>query len=384
MKSCVASRAIPAVMLLSALGCAGSPGDADQPGSDQAVGSLGDVSEPLVGGTTDTTDKAVLAVVSQTASQVGLCTGTLIAPNLVLTARHCIESVPEGSVDCSTTKFTPPASGEQVAVSTSTSLQQRNASFYQVSEVHVPPNGNTVCGDDIALLVLAKPFPASVLQPIAVQLDVPVAKGDPYTAVGFGVAEQAGSEGTRRAKTGQAVVCASESCAARGLMTSTEFVGADSICEGDSGGPAIDSSGSVIGIVSRGADNCGLAIYSAVAPWGSWIETIAQQAAQTGNYTMPAWFSPNGDQGSSAVAASDPSSSTGAGAATPSGASGAAQENPATGGAVGPAIMSPTSHASAGGCALVATGGAEAPLPMGMTLLAGVASVIARRRSAKA
>jgi secreted trypsin-like serine protease len=166
-------------MLLLALGCAGSQGDADPQDSDQAVGSLGDVSEPLVGGTTDTTDKAVLAVISQTASQVGLCTGTLIAPNLVLTARHCIESVPEGSVDCSTTKFTPPAGGEQVAVSTSTSLQQRNTSFYQVSEVHVPPDGNTVCGDDIALLVLAKPFPASVLQPIAVQLDVPVAKGDP-------------------------------------------------------------------------------------------------------------------------------------------------------------------------------------------------------------
>jgi hypothetical protein len=256
-----------------------------------------------------------------------------------------------------------------------------------VSEVHVPPDGSTVCGYDIALLVLAKPFAASVLQPIAVQLDVPVGKGDPYTAVGFGLAEQAGTEGVRRAKTGQAVLCASPSCAARGLMASTEFVGADSICEGDSGGPAIDSSGSVIGIVSRGADNCGLAIYSAVAPWGSWIATIAQQAAQTGNYPVPGWFAPDGDQGSTAVAASEPSSSTGAvtpsTGAVASGTSGAAQENPASGGAVGPAIMSPTSHASAGGCALVAAAGSKAPLPAGMALLAGLAAVIARRRSAK-
>lgn len=174
-------------------------------------------------------------------------------------------------------------------------------------------------------------------------------------------------------------------------MASTEFVGADSICEGDSGGPAIDSSGSVIGIVSRGADNCGLAIYSAVAPWGSWIETVAQRAAQTGDYTMPAWFTPAGDQSSTAVAANEPSSSTGASAGTAStgtaasDSSSAAQENPATGGAVGPAVMSPTTaHASAGGCALVAAGESEAPLPVGMTLLAGLASVIARRRAAKA
>ncbi|HVZ34935.1 MAG TPA: hypothetical protein VG963_21055, partial [Polyangiaceae bacterium] len=129
---------------------------------------------------------------------------------------------------------------------------------------------------------------------------------------------------------------------------------------------------------------------SAVAPWGSWIETIAEQAAQTGDYTLPAWFSPDGDQGSTAVAANEPSSSTGAGAATPSSAvaagdsSGAAEENPATGGAVGPAIMSPTAHASSGGCALAASGSSKAPLPVGMTLLAGLASVIARRRSAKA
>jgi len=317
----------------------------------------------------------------------------LIAPNLVLTARHCVETVPAGAVNCAQTKFTPPKGNQDVVVSTSTNLHG-SVPYFQVSQVHVPPDGSSVCGNDIALLVLAQPFPASTLRPIAVQLDSPVGTGDAYTAIGFGQAAVAGTEGVRRSKSGLSVVCASSNCASQGIVSATEFVGADSICEGDSGGPAIDSEGSVIGIVSRGADNCGLAIYSAVAPWGSWIDDVAKAAAQLGQYTLPNWFGgSSGDTASSVTAGSGTiRSGTDGNDTAPVAANGNAapslsgSTNPSSSDgtpAVGPTLTKPQSQASTGGgCDIAAPGhGAAGGMPAGLACLIGLGWITWRRRA---
>src|SRR5690606_34850725 len=68
------------------------------------------------------------------------------------------------------------------------------------------------------------------------------------------------------------------------------FVGDESVCEGDSGGPALDAEGRIVGVVSRGADNCGPTIYSAVSPWRDWIVEVTERAMRLGRYGAPDWY----------------------------------------------------------------------------------------------
>src|SRR5215510_9563338 len=62
----------------------------------------------IVGGTTDSMNMGVVALaVSRPGLFVGHCSGTLIAPNLVMTARHCVApttSTPDDHVTCVVTE----------------------------------------------------------------------------------------------------------------------------------------------------------------------------------------------------------------------------------------------------------------------------------------
>src|ERR1051326_2239389 len=57
---------------------------------------------PIVGGEADTRSRSILAI---GIGNSGLCSGSLILPNLVLTARHCVAAVPQGSVQCGVSMF---------------------------------------------------------------------------------------------------------------------------------------------------------------------------------------------------------------------------------------------------------------------------------------
>jgi MYXO-CTERM domain-containing protein len=68
-------------------------------------------------------------------------------------------------------------------------------------------------------------------------------------------------------------------------------------CEGDSGGPALDSLNRILGTVSRGPSGaCNQTVYESTYDSGStsttngaWIKQIAQQAATAGGYTPAGW-----------------------------------------------------------------------------------------------
>ena len=84
---------LPAMVALIACGSTESPVEPER--VDQRF-------DPIVGGTLDTStanDSVVMIFRQISQSSYSLCTGALIAPNLVLTARHCVSNTTE-TVDC--------------------------------------------------------------------------------------------------------------------------------------------------------------------------------------------------------------------------------------------------------------------------------------------
>ena len=135
---------------------------------------------------------------------------------------------------------------------------------------------------------------------------VRVEAGEPYTAYGFGDDEADAGAGVRRRLDGLSVDCVGLSCPDREVFE-TEWVGSDGVCSGDSGGPALDASGRVIGVVSRGYRGCRAPVYGSIPAFAAFLESEALRAAAEGGYEPPVWAG-----GRELPAAEEPSEGPGA------------------------------------------------------------------------
>ena len=284
---------------------------------------VGTTSSDIQGGSTDTTHLFAVGVVQLADEQqnmVAFCSGVLLAPNLVATARHCVAQLASTTIDCSSSTFGPLYPANQVLVTTDTNITM-NSTFVQVTSVVVPTGSDqtAVCGNDLALLILNANIELPQYVEPVITPPMTSAQYEPVvTAIGYGIdtpTDTTGmSAGTRRIKENVQLTCIPNDTSftdcfsdpsARQVLTASEFVSGDSTCEGDSGSGAFEQGNFdmgkwvAFGVLSRGGvstdgTTCTQPIYTRFDAWGSLIVGAAQQAAklataQKVGYPLAAW-----------------------------------------------------------------------------------------------
>lgn len=183
-----------------------------------------------------------------------LCTGAVIAPKVILTAKHCVLD----------------STADDLSVGQGTYLS--NGQFLPPVQDIITTAGDEIEGKDIALLTLEEP---TDLKPLPWKPASTLEEGDTVTLVGFGQ-QKIGPSGSSQA--GVKMSTLSEI-----VQTSLleYLVGGPASCFGDSGGPGLTETGEVFGVVSRGAINCnGDTIYTRT-------DSFSEMIAQTINATSP-------------------------------------------------------------------------------------------------
>jgi hypothetical protein len=130
----------------------------------------GAVTEPIVGGEPASNPAVVLI------SGHGVCSGALVAPNLVLTARHCVSAVTGGAFDCDEQGHVIPSQYVGAATFGATNAADSFAigrvgsspSGAAVAEILVAP-ATTICEADMAMLVLDAPVDDPVCAPLRIR-----------------------------------------------------------------------------------------------------------------------------------------------------------------------------------------------------------------------
>lgn len=280
-----------ALSVLIAVGCSSSRPEATGSGA-----------QPILKGQTDDARTNVVAIFREPAgaSTAMFCTGALVGPNLVLTAQHCVVDLDGTGIVCEDTDAGPAtrpgdtADASRFSVVTTTDAYDTTAKAYGVTRVITPPNAKTLpnCGNDVALLVLSEPIANAT--PIVPRLDAPPVKTETFTAVGYGYDGAVDTDGTRRSRTGLGIDSVGEVRVGGKLRaTANDWVAVEGPCGGDSGSPALDADGKLIGVMSRGQPTvCKSMLYTRVDPFADWLKSAAVDAAKTGGYSAPPWAAP--------------------------------------------------------------------------------------------
>lgn len=271
----VSSLAVLALSFLAACGQAGFEGDSEADlGSTRQAMLDGELSDETFGG--------VLFLETRQANGDPLtCTGTLIAPNLLATALHCVTSEALGEFSCQpdgTLSTTGGAlEGTLGPLVSPTSVKIYAGSPVQYGEPvavgkRLLGTGSTqACQGDLAFVVLDRDLD---LPTVSVRLDRMAVWQEDVNVLGYGQTERVDHQGMRIIRQVD-VLDVGPATTAEPTRTAAPrtFVVGHGPCKGDSGGPALAlSTGALVGVFSlntaESCDEVGIRnVYTSLSPF---------------------------------------------------------------------------------------------------------------------
>ncbi|MGZ3421616.1 MAG: S1 family peptidase [Polyangiales bacterium] len=217
---------------------------------------------PIINGVASTSEDDATVFVGQLSSAgdiQGSCSGVMVAENLVLTARHCVSKTSDAGIECGT-DGSPIAGGAVggdypanrlgiVVGPTFTSATELAAVGTQIFTT----GAKNLCNNDIALILLDKKIAGAKLA--SLRMGSPPVRGEKVLVVGWGVSNNSGMDTRMRRANVTIRRVGPASSSSDGPLSPREFEVGESICSGDSGGPALSmDTGAVLGVVSRGGN----------------------------------------------------------------------------------------------------------------------------------
>lgn len=247
------AAAIVAAFGALASGCAADP---------ESHETVGQVIQPIIRGVASGTEHDAVVVLTNFRDGLrrNLCSATLVAPNMLITARHCVSDT-ESSSACTDqgtaltgagVKADRPPGNLVVFVGKNGIVPDTEVEANGTARGAklVVGNSTTVCNADIAFLILDRKVDA----PIAPIRLAPPKSDEKVAAVGWGVDETGKLPAQRKVRRDIPLIGVGPGVYPENPKFGygdAEFMLGESACSGDSGGPALSRSGAVLGVASR-------------------------------------------------------------------------------------------------------------------------------------
>lgn len=238
-------------------------------------------------------DDAVVFVIAK-GSHTSRCTATLVAPNLVITAKHCVVEFSSEPFSCTSEgELTPGSRGGvmgallapeniSIGVGRDPGLNpEPSAVGVQIFSTETP----SICRNDIAMVLLDRQVFDVPIRPM--RLGRGNSRGDLLRVVGYGLDENS-VFGKRNTLSGQRIAQVGESvfladADADPVPPRTFMTAGPSLCIGDSGGPALTENEAITAVWSQLVGECGdqdaRNFFTQIAPFEDTIVEPAFEAA---------------------------------------------------------------------------------------------------------